>query len=477
MVHLGARNGVAASGARSLTAMTDRTDPPPDADTRAHGLRARTRRAVGATVGRVAETVGDVAMDVTGSTAHQVIEELEPYLVEEAIPRILTDLTPALVEDLLPALLEDLRPYIEADLVPKVVDALMPHLGQQVAPELLEALMPTIREQIAPDLVEALMPMIEAEVAPRVLDSLMPKVRDEIAPDLLDALMPKVRDEIAPDLVDSLMPKIRTEVVPVIMDDIIDDPRVRDLIREQSQGLFLDALESLRENIADVDDVVEKVGRRLVRRAPRPEPESGLTLVLTATGGSARPGTRHTLDSLAEQRRVWREMPMPPAPPGREFAHAGAVTRLLSFAIDVTLVGWLVSQGLSAVVSLLESVFSPVPTWLMVGLGAVAASVVPIYLGLAWWLTGRSLGDWLVGTRVCTPDGRSPHFWRAVARGWLGSVGLIVWVVTGVMSFFQPKRNILLDVLLHTEVRYVVPDDQQRRYVREALQAEDAAGS
>jgi TRAP-type C4-dicarboxylate transport system permease small subunit len=44
-------------------------------------------------------------------------------------------------------------------------------------------------------------------------------------------------------------------------------------------------------------------------------------------------------------------------------------------------------------------------------------------------------------------------------------------VPTGVFSLFDPKRRSWLDRLLHTEVRYVVPLDQQRRYIREELQA------
>ena len=476
-------------------------DQPRDA-----GLRSSVRRAVDgafdATVGRVGHSVTEAAMDVTGATAQQVIEDLEPYLIQEAIPRIvegltpyLTDtlvpevlegitdhlvadtvpdivdgvtahlvavtvpevvagVTPRLVADLLPALLEDLRPYLEAELVPRIVEGLVPHIQEQVAPELIDGLMPKIRDEVAPDLIEALMPRIE----------------EQIAPQLIDALMPTIRDEIAPRLVDSLMPKIRTEVVPLILDDIVDDPRVRDLIREQSQGLFLDALESVRENLADADDLVERIGRRLLRRAPRPQPESAVSLMLDAAGDEDTTPARLTRENLAEQRSAWRAMPVPPAPPGREFAHAGALTRLVAFGVDVTVVGWLVSQGLSAVVNLLDSLFTPVPQWLVVILGGIAASFVPIYIGISWWLTGRSLGSWLVGTRVCTPDGRNPGFVRALVRSWAGVLGVVIWVLAGIFSLFDRKRRSWLDLLLHTEVRYVVPLDQQRRYIREELQ-------
>ena len=471
------------------------------------GLRGSVRRAVDgafdATVGRVSHTVTEAAMEVTGATAQQVIEELQPYLIDQAIPKIVDGLTPYLIDqvvpevlsgitghlvsetvpdivdgvtdhlvavtvpeivdrvtprmvaDLLPRLLEDLRPYLEAELVPRVVEGLAPYLQDEVAPDLIDALMPRIRDQIAPELV----------------DALMPRVRDELAPQIVDALVPKISQEVAPKLVDALLPKIRTEVVPLILDDIVDDPRVRDLIREQSAGLFLDALESARRNLAGTDGHVEGFGRRLVRRPPRPPAESGLELVLDATGDTDTSAVHITRQAMAAQRRAWQEMPVKPAPPGREYAHAGVVTRLVGFAVDVTLVGWLVSQGLSALVNLLDSILTPVPTWVVAILTGIAASFVPVYLGVCWWLTGRSIGSWVVGTRVCTPDGRNPGLIRALVRSWVGVFGVVLWVITGVFSLFHAKRQTLFDRLTHTEVRYVVPNDQQRRYIRDAAQA------
>ena len=90
-----------------------------------------------------------------------------------------------------------------------------------------------------------------------------------------------------------------------------------------------------------------------------------------------------------------------------------------------------------------------------------------------------SLGGWLVGTRVCTPEGRNLGFLRALVRAFLGVFGVIVWVVTGLVSLFDAKRRSVLDELLHTEVRYVVPEIQQNRYLREAVirrREQDAAG-
>jgi len=446
------------------------SEGPRDAGRRG-GMRRAVDGAFDATVGRVGRSVTEVAVDATGATVEQVIEEIEPYLVEEAIPRIvdgvtpylsqtvvpaiLDDLTPRLVEDLLRRILTDLRPYLEAELVPAVVDGLVPHLNESVAPELIDALMPKIQEEIAPQLV----------------DALMPKIEKEIAPQLVEALMPMIEEQVAPQLVDSLMPKIRSEVVPTIMDDIIDDPAVRDLIREQSQGLFLDALEGFRGTLADLDTVVDRVGRRLLRRGPRPEQPTALALVLDQESEEDSRPLRVAVADLAETRAMWRDLPLPPAPPGRSFTYGGAVTRLLGLAIDVTVVGWVAGQGLSALINLLDSLFGTLPSWLVATFSVLAASIIPIYLAFAYWATGRTLGMAVTGLRVCTPDGRRPGFVRSVVRSWMGMLLLIVWLITGPVTLFDSKRRSVLDMLVHTEVRYSVPETQQRRHIRDALQA------
>ncbi|HQR78828.1 MAG TPA: RDD family protein [Actinomycetota bacterium] len=509
--------------------------PSPDSD---HGLRGVVRRAADgareaadsafdATVGRVGQSVGEAALEATNATAQQVIEDLEPYLIEEAIPRIvagimpyltedvvpevlagITDhlttvtipdvvdgvsghlvevtvpevvagVTPRLVEDLLPRLLTDLQPYLEQQLVPQIVDGLLPYLETAIAPRLIDSLMPKLADDVAPQLVNDLMPMITATVAPQLVDALMPKIRDQVAPDLLDALMPKIENEIAPQLVDSLMPKIRGEVVPLILDDIVDDPRVRDLIREQSQGLFLDALEGFRSALADLDSLVDGVGRRLLRRPARLEPETALQLVLADSSPEDTRPLRLAVEDLAKQRAAWRALPAPPAPPGRAFTYAGAITRLLGLAIDLFVVGYLSTVLFSTLASLIDSLFAGAPPqWLSATFVVLAAMVIPVYLGLCYWILGRSLGMGIVGIRVCTPDGRRPGLIRAMARGWLGMLGLGFWLATGVVVFFDSKRRGLLDRLAHTEVRYSVPETQQRRHVRDAVQEQrDAAGT
>jgi uncharacterized RDD family membrane protein YckC len=258
--------------------------------------------------------------------------------------------------------------------------------------------------------------------------------------------------------------------VPQILDDIIDDPRIRDLIREQSQGLLLDTIEGFRGTLADVDSLVERVGRRLLRQKPRPPVETGLQLVLADTSPDATKPARLAVEDLARQRAIWRALPVPPAPPGRSFTYAGAVTRLMGLAIDLFVVGYLNTVLFSTLGSVLDSLFSGnPPSWLVGTLIVVAASVIPVYLGFCYWALGRSLGMSIVGIRVCTPDGRRPGFLRAMVRAVVGMIGLVFWLVTGVVGLFDTKRRSLLDRLVHTEVRYSVPEAQQRRHVREAV--------
>ena len=51
-------------------------------------------------------------------------------------------------------------------------------------------------------------------------------------------------------------------------------------------------------------------------------------------------------------------------------------------------------------------------------------------------------------------------------------VGLAFWAVTGAISLFDAKRRSVLDLITHTEVRYSVPETQQRRHIRDAVHAQ-----
>ncbi len=393
---------------------------PPSSDD--EGLTRAVRRAVGgaldATVGRVGERVTDTAREVTGTTARQVIEDLEPYLIEQAVPRIVTGLTPYLVQSVVPDVLEGITDHLVEVTVPEIVDGVNGHL--------VDVTVPTVVAGVTPQLVD--------ELLPRILADLRPYLEQELVPRIVDALMPHLEEVVAPQLVDALLPKIRTEVVPTVLDDIVDDPRVRDLIREQSQGLFLDALERVRQGVADLDDVAELIGRRLLLQRRRP--------------------------ALGPQDLV--------PPHGRDHAFAGVVTRAAALAIDLTAAGWLISQGLSALLNVLTSLLGTLPSWSVAGLTLVAAGIAPTYLGLAYATAGRTVGMAIVGIRVCLADGSRPGLGRSLTKAWVGLLGVVVWVVAMIPSLFDTRRRGWLDRVTGTEVRYFVHESQQQRHVRAA---------
>ncbi len=246
---------------------------------------------------------------------------------------------------------------------------------------------------------------------------------------------------------------------------------------EVGQGLFLDALEGFRGKLADIDSLVDGVGRRVLRRPPRPKPETAVELVLAEVPPDDTKPLRLAVEDLVKQRAIWRAVPAPPAPPGRDFTYAGAATRLLGLGIDLFMVGYLTTVLFSTLGGLIDSLFDGAPpSWLALTLVALAASAIPTYLGLCYWILGRSLGMGIVGVRVCTPDGRRPGFVRAIIRAWLLVIGLVFWLITAFVSVFDSKRRSLLDLLTHTEVRYSVPETQQSRHVRDAFQEQrDAA--
>ncbi|MEI2785856.1 MAG: hypothetical protein V9E82_09180, partial [Candidatus Nanopelagicales bacterium] len=70
---------------------------------------------------------------------------------------------------------------------------------------------------------------------------------------------------------------------------------------------------------------------------------------------------RLAFDDLAQQRAIWRSLPAPPAPPGRDFTYAGAATRLLGLGIDLLVVGYLNTVLFSTIGGLLDTLFDGSP--------------------------------------------------------------------------------------------------------------------
>lgn len=187
-------------------------------------------------LGRVVSgTVGAVRGVIDGTVTSQarlVVDELEPYLAGETIPRILDALLPDLVERIVPA----------------VIDGVTAHLVDSTVPAVLEGVTPALAD----------------ELLPRLLAELLPYLEDELVPAVIDAVTPHVVAQTAPAVLEGLLPLVRQVVVPLVLEDVAADPRIRGMIREQSVGFVTDAVTRLRRWLRDLDDSAERLVRRVV---------------------------------------------------------------------------------------------------------------------------------------------------------------------------------------------------------------------
>ena len=357
------------------------TDQPAPEDDRGWFLQRAVSGAVDATMGRVEDRVA--------ATTKSVIDDVEPYLADETVPRI--------------------------------VDALVPHLVEQVIPEVLAGLTERLASDTAPAVVAGMTPQLADELVPALLERMRPYLETELVPAIVDELTPHIVEQTAPRVIAGVMPYVRAEVIPDVMDDFVSDPRVRDLIREQSLGLFWDGLEVLRRGLSHADDIADALVRRITFR--------GL-----AKDGVA-PGD---------------------LPPGRDRSHAGIVARGLGMAIDVGVISLVAAQGLATAVSLVGAVLDPIPTWLAAGMTFVFAMLGPLYLALAWRTMGRSLGGAIAGFTDVRTDGSRIGLLRGLIRGFISVFALPVWAIGLIGCPFHPLRRSWVDRVMGTRTPYLV---------------------
>jgi hypothetical protein len=101
----------------------------------------------------------------------------------------------------------------------------------------------------------------------------------QAVPRIVDSLVPHLVDSVVPRLIDGVMPEIRETVLPAVIDDLTNDPKVRDLVMEQSRGVIGEAAQQVRSASAHADNRVEAAFRRLIGAGPEPadEPAPGET--------------------------------------------------------------------------------------------------------------------------------------------------------------------------------------------------------
>jgi RDD family len=327
--------------------------------------------------------------------------------------------------------IDDLEPYLAAETVPRIVDALMPYLVETVVPQVIDGLTDRLAEETGPRLVSGMTPELADDLVPVLLERMRPYLESELVPAVVDGLTPHIVEQTGPRIVEGLMPYIRNEVVPQILDDFVDDPRVRDLIREQSLGLLWDAVEVLRSGLSKADDLVEHVVRRVFFRPA------------ITDGFSAD------------------EMPVK-----RDRSHAGLVSRSAGAGIDLLIISLVAAQGLATTLSLVGAVIDPIPTWLVAGLSLAFAWLGPLYLTVAWRSTGRTIGGAVAGYAVVGADSRQLGVFRALIRASVSFFLMPFWAFGMIGTAFHPLRRSWGDRLLGSRTPYLVHVERRTERLR-----------
>jgi hypothetical protein len=95
-------------------------------------------------------------------------------------------------------------------------------------------------------------------------------------PRIVDSLVPHLVKSVVPRLIEGAMPEIRARVMPAVVDDLTNDPKVRDLVTEQSRAAVEDAVKHVHTDVAQADNKVMKALRRLAGGGrAQTEPPSG----------------------------------------------------------------------------------------------------------------------------------------------------------------------------------------------------------
>lgn len=134
-------------------------------------------------------------------------------------------------------------------------------------------------------------------------------------------------------------------------------------------------------------------------------------------------------------------------------ARAGIVTRSAAAAVDALTVAALLIGSYAAWAGL-RFVLAPrdfsMPAVSLLSLAEIFFLVLVVYLTVAWWIAGRSIGDHVWGVRVVTSRGGRLGLTRAFAR----AVACAVVPIGLLWCALDRDRRSLQDLLLRTAVVY-----------------------
>lgn len=252
------------------------------------------------------------------------------------------------------------------------------------------------------------------------------------------------------------------QAVDTSMDHVLENPKVQELVEEQSTGLSQEVVEELRERAVTLDMLVERLVGRVLRR-----PTSRMQAPLVVIPVPVEDATG-TVQSLAGQ-------------------PAGFVSRLVAFIIDVVAISvafvatsWLLDAvrsvlGVGIVLSRLP-VFSP-----EIAFGGLQLSATTVfwvgYLLLFWTVSGRTPGKAVLGLRVVTRDGHRLSLGRSLLR----LVGYVLSTILLYLGFLwvavDARQRAWHDHLAGTYVVYSWDAHTEERFLAEQLRdlaAEDS---
>jgi uncharacterized RDD family membrane protein YckC len=248
---------------------------------------------------------------------------------------------------------------------------------------------------------EAIVRAIESPTVERALARLLrgPAVEEAVADALTSpALEAAIVEVLESEMVDRVWDRLLdSDEVQRLIERIAEAPEVRSAIAAQGVGLLDDLRRQLRNVVRRLDDAIERVTMRLLRRPLRTEPTEA----------------------------------------------AGALTRIAAFVLDAALINVSLLALSAALAFLVHDIFgagnaeAPV---IVVGAGLWLA-IGAAYLMLFWSVAGQTPGMRFFGIRVTDVEGATPISARRAARRLIGLVLAILPLGLGFLGVLTSERR------------------------------------
>lgn len=249
--------------------------------------------------------------------------------------------------------------------------------------------------------------------------------------------------------------------------DITNNPEVQVLVQEVIQS----------QSIGIVAQILQEVRERLI----------SMDIWLQGVFGSAMPIVPEFRDSylrsLRQRRPQYEHVNLRQTMAGYP---AGFISRLVAFAIDVAILLFVYAMGSAALSGTLNlfGLTNLISNFLSSGtiaaqitvalIGAASIILVAAYGILAWYLTGETIGNAVVGLQVVDLAGGRPSFWRAVRR----MIGVYVAAIPLFLGFiwvlFSKDRRGWHDIIGGTYMVHDWPAAAEEEFLRAQVDEEIA---